>query len=348
MSPSSFCACHSVRSFLRLAVGLALGILAGWYTLRDSAWDELWGSLIRVAPLPVLLAAVLLAATQVVKVWRWQAILGRSAEVSFGQALRGLLVGQALNLLLPLRAGDIARVWLVGRQVAQGVVYTGYTVALEKVLDISMAAVSLCLLLIWEPWPPWLSRSGIMVGVGGACVVVGGLIAAYAWQCHHGVTAFLHGVNRAWYTQLACHLWLPAMQLAREMSTAYRDGRLIWVAVHSVGMWLLSGATNLAVFWALGIVVHWTVAWLVLVAIYLGVVLPAPPTRAGVWHFLVVLALSGYSVEPGAAAACSVLLHAVVVLPLLLAGGVAAWVNPNVFPAATVRQHAKTRMPDQG
>lgn len=348
MSPLRFCACHSMRNFLRLAVGLALGILAGWYTLRGSAWDELWSSLIQAAPLPMLLAALLLAATQVVKVWRWQAILGRSVDVSFGQALRGLLVGQALNLLLPLRAGDVARVWLVGRQVAQGVVYTGYTVVLEKVLDITMAVVSLCLLLIWGPWPPWLSRSGIMVGVGGVCVVVAGLIVAYIWQRRHGVTAFLQGIDRAWYMQLAPHLWLPAVQLTREISTAYRDGRLMWVAVHSAGVWLLSGATNLAVFWALGIVVHWTAAWLVLVAVYLGIALPAPPTRAGVWHFLVALALISYGVTPGAAAACSVLLHAVVVLPLLLAAGMAAWVNPDGFSAATVRRHVKTRMLDQG
>ncbi|MCS7259172.1 MAG: flippase-like domain-containing protein [Anaerolineae bacterium] len=336
------------RDFLHLTAGLALGVLAGWYVLRDDTWEALWSALNQATPLPVLLALLLLAATQVIKTWRWQAILGRSVEVSFGQALRGLLIGQALNLLLPLRAGDFARVWSVGRHVPRGMVYTGYTVALEKVLDIIVAMMSALLLLVWWPWPLWLSRGGIITGIGSVGAITVGLIVAYRWQRRHGLPILEQEAKVTWYARLLCHMILPAMQLAREMHRAFQDGRLLWIAVHSVGVWLLGGATNLMVFWALGISVHWTAAWLVLIAIYLGVALPAPPTRAGVWHLLVVLALSGYGVASNVAVACGVLLHAVVVLPLLFAGGVAVWVNPNGSSTAIVRRRVKTRMLDQG
>jgi uncharacterized membrane protein YbhN (UPF0104 family) len=99
------------------------------------------------------------------------------------------------------------------------------------------------------------------------------------------------------------------------------------MVVWSVVTWVLGWATNLAVLWALGLSVHWTAALLILVAIYAGVVVPAPPARVGLWHFLVVLVLTSYGISQSPAMACGVLLHLVVVGPLLLAGGAAAWIK---------------------
>jgi hypothetical protein len=47
----------------------------------------------------------------------------------------------------------------------------------------------------------------------------------------------------------------------------------------------------------------------------------------GVWHLLVVLALTAYGVDQSQAMACGVLLHLVVVVSLLVAGGAAAWIK---------------------
>ena len=356
MNPSCFCGHPIARDLVRLLIGLAVGVAAGWYILRDTAWEDVWGRLGRAAILPVVLAILLLAATQLLKTLRWQTILGNPGMFPFGRALRGLLVGQALNLLFPLRVGDVARVLLVGGQACQGTVYALYTVVLEKMCDIVMVLVSLLLLLVWGAWPTWLSRGGIILAVVGLFIIVAGWTLLQVWRRHHNLPACPQEVNGVWCAQLRHYLLWPALQLADGMRAAYRDGRLIGMTACSGGIWLLSWATNLMVFWALGVSVHWTAALLVLVAIHLGVAVPAPPTRAGTWHFLVVLALSHYGVAHGAAVACGVLLHLVVVLPLLLAGGI-AWINPVHVPASTViplpwtavaRWHAKTRIRDQG
>ncbi len=355
MNPLHFCDRPIARDLVRWLIGLAIGVAAGWYILRDTAWEDVWGRLGRAAILPVVLAILLLAATQLLKTLRWQTILGNPGMFPFGQALRGLLMGQALNLLFPLRVGDVARVLLVGGQASQGTVYALYTVVLEKMCDIVMVLVSLLLLLVWGAWPTWLSRGGIILAVVGLFIIVTGWTVLQVWRRHHNLPACPQEVNGVWCARLRHYLLLPALQLADGMRAAYRDGRLLGMTAYSGGIWLLSWATNWMVFWALGVSVHWTAALLVLVAIHLGVAVPAPPTRAGTWHFLVVLALSHYGVAHGAAVACGVLLHLVVVLPLLLAGGI-AWINPVHVPASTViplpwaavaKWHAKTRIRDQ-
>ncbi|MGQ9785293.1 MAG: lysylphosphatidylglycerol synthase transmembrane domain-containing protein [Anaerolineae bacterium] len=344
---------------MRLLIGSAIGVAAGWYILRDIAWEDVGNRLGRATVLPVVLAILLLAAVQLLKTLRWQAILGNPGMFSFGRALRGLLVGQALNLLFPLRAGDVVRALLVGEQASQDTVYALYTIVLEKICDVIMALISLLLLLAWGAWPTWLSRSGVILGVVSLFIVMTIAIIWWTgiqiWQRHCNLSACPRKTDSVWCAWLEHYLLLPALQLADGLRAACRDGRLIGITAYSGGVWLLSWATNVMIFWALGISVHWTAALLVLVAIYLGVAVPAPPTRAGTWHFLVTLALSSYGVAYSAAVAYGVLLHLVVVLPLLLAGGV-AWINPmhvistlaSLLGIATARWYAKTQMRGQG
>jgi uncharacterized protein (TIRG00374 family) len=310
---------------LRLAIGLTVGLLAGWYVLRDTQLDEVWRLLASTAPLPLALSLLLVAMTQPVKALRWQAIAGGAVALPLGRSLRGLLIGQALNLLMPFRAGDVARAYLVGRQVSQGTVFTFYTVLAEKALDMVMLLASLVLLLAWGPWPEWLSRPGIAAAVGAIVVMAAGLVGAWIWQQRSALLESrpVAGLRR----RIEQHLIVPAGVLAQGLAAARHDGRLMWMVVWSVVTWVLGWATNVAVFWALGLSVHWTAALLILVAIYAGVVVPAPPARVGLWHFLVVLVLTSYGIAQSPAMACGVLLHLVVVGPLLLAGAGAAWIK---------------------
>jgi uncharacterized protein (TIRG00374 family) len=309
----------------RLVLGLALGLLASILALQGTHLEEMWALFGRMAAGPVALSLLLVAITQLAKVFRWQLILGGRTRLAWVPALRSLLVGQAINLLVPARAGDFTRSYWVGRQLSAGPVFAFYAVLVEKAWDVLMLLICLSILLWWGPWPAWLSRSGILIGVFSLIAVLAGLMVAAVWQHRRG-KAKPGGAHRpAWLTR---HLLEPAGELAENLASARRDGRLAWMAVWSAAIWGLGLASNWAVFAALGLSVHWSAALLILVAIYAGVAVPAPPGRVGLFHYLVILALSAYGVGPAEALACGVLLHLVVVMPLLLAGGVAAWIKP--------------------
>jgi uncharacterized membrane protein YbhN (UPF0104 family) len=337
---------HPVRVsgvLLRIAAGLALGGVAGFYVLRGTDLPAVWNLLRHAIPGWIGLSLALVAVTQLVKALRWQVIVGGGHSLSFGQAIRGLLVGQALNLLMPFRVGDFARAYLVGRHLVAGSVFTFYTVVVEKALDAVMLLVSLVVLLSWAPWPDWLSRSGLWMGLLTLAMVALGLTAAWFWRRRRGAWPPPCGnracpelaegglpqtfVRSSLLSRLGDRLLTPAAQLADGLAAARHDGRLLWMVLWSVAVWGLGAATNWAVLAALGLAVNWSAAVLILAAIYAGVAVPAPPTRVGVWHLLVVLALSVYGVDQSQAMACGVLLHLVVVVPLLVAGGVAALIR---------------------
>ena len=87
-----------------------------------------------------------------VRTWRWQVLLYRHKTRVFG-IMSALLFGQAVNLVLPLRSGDLMRVIWYHEMFGEGGTEALGTVAIEKVWDV--AALLLCgiLLLLFIPLP---------------------------------------------------------------------------------------------------------------------------------------------------------------------------------------------------
>jgi len=308
---------------LQLAIGLMLGLVAGAYALQGIHLPDVWDILGRTHLWAVALSLALVVATQPVKALRWQLLFGLPNQLPFGQALRGLLIGQAVNLLLPARAGDFARAYLVGRRLPPGSVFTFYTVLVEKVFDVFMLAVCLAALLWWGPWPAWVSRSGLVVSALSVVLVAVGLLGASV-SCREWGQGKLRALpSLRWLTG---HVLQPASDMAGSLVAAWQDGRLVHIILCSVLVWGLGAATNWAVLASLDLPVHWSAAISILAAVYVGVVVPGPPGRVGVFHYLMLLVLAAYGVTPSQALACGVLLHLVVVVPALLAGSLAAWV----------------------
>lgn len=328
MSPGALKRGLRIGQLVQLAIGIGLGGLAVVYLVREVRPDEVWLEICRALPAPLALALALQLVSPVIRTWRWQAIAGGPRLLPFGHALRGLLIGQALNLLLPVRIGDVTRAWVVGQHAGQGTAYTLYTVLVEKALDAAVLLVSLMVLSVWGPWPAWLARSGIVASLGLLLVTSVAVAIVYTWRRRSGGSSAASATSRLrrWAER---RLMVPADRFVQQLGEAAGDGRLVQMAAWTAVSWGLGWATNLAVFWALGLPVAWTAALLVLVALYAGVVVPAPPTRVGLWHLLVVLALTQYGVESQPALAGGVVLHLVVVVPALLTAAVAAWIWPS-------------------
>lgn len=122
-----------------LAVGLI--VLGGHdLDLRDAAL-----TLQRADAKWVLAATLTTTLHMVAKAARWRKLLAGNADrLSLLDLIRVLLIGQMLNTLIPLRIGDVARVFLLGsRGVSRA--YTAGTIAMEKGVDLlSYGALFFC------------------------------------------------------------------------------------------------------------------------------------------------------------------------------------------------------------
>ncbi len=301
----------------RWAVGLTVGSVFLYLSLRDVPLSEAWRVLRGADVAWVLLALGGVALNNAAKVWRWRVLLAeRRRHVPFGLGLQAVLAGQMFNYLLPMRAGDLSRAYLVGvRQT--GTVYALGTIALEKVLDTLMYALLFLLTALALPLPAWVNNSGLTLGFFSAAMGLGAWLLAR----HSGeMLAFFLRIAKILPPRWA-HNLETRLQDALHTLGVIRNGRaLTALALWSLVVWGSAVFPNWALLRALSLPGGWSAAAAVLVFLQAVVSLPGVPGRVGVFQYACILALALFGVAETAAFSYGVLLQAVAVLPVILGG----------------------------
>ena len=117
-------------------------------------------------------ALLVTLATYVARERRWVILLRPLAFRPHGCA-RALLTGQLLNLLLPIRMGDVVRSILLGREPAGSFARVFGSVLIEKAWD-WLALCVLMLIVTWAaPLPDWFLAPARSIGLLAALVLLG-------------------------------------------------------------------------------------------------------------------------------------------------------------------------------
>jgi uncharacterized protein (TIRG00374 family) len=125
---------------------LAIALFA-WF-LRHANFADVWVQ-VRRARVEMLVAgffAVIL--TYVIRAYRWQFLLHPIGPTRFRTALRTTVIGFAALGVLPARAGDVLRPYLLARQEGLSTSATLATIVMERVLDL-IAVLSLLVFYVW-------------------------------------------------------------------------------------------------------------------------------------------------------------------------------------------------------
>ena len=134
------------RGTTRILLGALLGVAGLWLSLRDIPAATLREALLsaRWGWVAAALAVSLIAVLAVVLRWR---VLLQPATVSSSVLGRATLVGQMLNIVLPFRLGEVARVYTAMGHSSIGVARLTASLAIEKALDLAIFGVTAAVLV---------------------------------------------------------------------------------------------------------------------------------------------------------------------------------------------------------
>jgi uncharacterized membrane protein YbhN (UPF0104 family) len=299
-----------LRNFLNV-----LKILAGVTLLILSIQGIHWKNLstgIKSANLTGLLLVIgLVIIGLFLKVWRW-AILVKNYQIQATKTrlFSAFFVGQAVNIVLPLRGGDIVRIGFFADE-PKALPGIASTIVLEKYLD--LFALTLCSL--------WISIQisiNNILNVGAWLLPLTGFITillvaviifgSAAWEKirtdRRVPSRFVVWVDR-W---VQASMWL---RNPRQIAPPVLLTIMIWVV-----MWL----TNMMLFRSLGLQLSSAAAGLVLISVYIGLIPALMPGNIGPFYLFARLALLPFGIIQDQAIVYAVMLHAVVTLPALLGG----------------------------
>jgi uncharacterized protein (TIRG00374 family) len=308
---------RKVLLWIQLLLGLVLGFAALYLAAREVNLREL-GRVLGSVSLPLLLLAIITALlTPVVKAVRWRWLFyPRTLDLGLARATSLLALGQAINLLVLGRWGELVRAYFTGEEANISKSFVFGTIAAEKLLDMVVLAVLVVALIPFVALPAWLAdRVGYVVVVA---LVVSVVIAALLGGRDLWLGIAARGLRIL--PKPAAARWEARLAAAVDGLGALRDRRAaaaIWG--WTAAAWLIAALTNLLLLAAFGLPPSVLVALFLLVVLQAGVAVPSTPGKIGVFQFLCVLALSVFKVPASVAFGYGVVLY------LIVLGTICGW-----------------------
>ena len=305
---------RSIRSWILLVVINVASLGSLVWALRGAHLYELKADLAEMGWWWVGLAVV---ADVCVYLWhglRWQTLLRPVVRLKYWEPVRAIYVGLFANEVLPFRAGEVLRCYLLARNPKLPLSVSLTSALIERIFDGIWLSLCIVLMLHYTAIPDsqrYLVDGAYFLGfsVLGVAVVLGVIMFR-----RHKTRAALAG-EKGWRRQL--HVLIDDLEImghSRSLFTSF---------LQSLPYLLLMTVPIYGAFRGYGFDLSLGVAFVIMVVLRLGTVVPQAPGNLGLFQVLVRETLEKvFNVVPAEAARFSLVLWGIVTLPLLIGGAI--------------------------
>ena len=226
------------------------------------------------------------------------------------------MIGYMVNNVLPLRAGEFVRVYVVARRWGHGFWTALATLIVERLLDSLVIVLAIVVLVLRIPVPRALEIGAlVLLLIDIVAVSILGFLAVAPATARRVVERW----SRRWPTRQG--------RLDEILTTFVRGLEGIRTPAHALPLlgwtiivWVIPAALAWVMFRALHLELPWIAGWAVLAFVGLGIAIPAAPGYVGVFHAAATIALTMFGVPTTAAFGFALLFHATQVVPITLIG----------------------------
>jgi glycosyltransferase 2 family protein len=311
----------NILKVLRIVIGLALL----YFAVKDANWADLKKAILSADLNWLWLALAMVLAGTALKIWRWSLLLGNfGLSKNWFTIARAYLVGQAANILLPFRGGEVIRTGMLvrGDVVVETSKIAG-TIVIEKSLDLfALTAATLAVL----PYLKEISHNTILKDLIFACGLVLVLLMAFmliSYPFWARIRQRLIHQPQKW----AASIVEKGDQFIQSCGWLKNWKRVLPVIGLSILIWVFMWLNNLPVFRSVGLRADPWLGLFILVLVYIGLIPALTPGNIAPFYFFAQLGLVTFNVPSDEALAFAILLHAVVTLPVLMLGGISLLIN---------------------
>ncbi|MFO3797981.1 MAG: lysylphosphatidylglycerol synthase transmembrane domain-containing protein, partial [Anaerolineales bacterium] len=309
------------RKIIRWSIPLLIGAGCLWLSLRNANLTVVAIAIHAVVWPWIAAAALGVIIVSAGKALRWQWLYPENAPpLPWSTHFSILLIAQMLNLIVPVRLGEIARLGLMAQE-RRPVGMTLGTIATEKALDLVATGLLLLISIPLAVFPTWL---GVNAGKGAVTLgiaLLGGLILLA--QSRRALMRAFFGLPEPRYPALAS-LWRRLLRLTATLLEGIggiTKRKLLPIMALTACIWLLSVGVIYAVLLGFGKAETWRAASVLSVALIFSNLAPTPPALIGVVGVVTEEVLTPFGVSPSEALAIGIILNGVLVAPLVALGG---------------------------
>ncbi len=258
---------------------------------------------------------------------RWWALFQADHRPPLREVTRALIVGYFFNNILPMRAGEAARVISLHARTKTPRAETLGTVVAERVFDLLALLLILFAAYPWLPEISWLRAAAIFafVVVAGVATLVFVLVR-WDERAIHWLLSPLRRVRRDGFAERVEH---AAVHATRGL-VAIRNPRIALQAmVLTVASWVVLSFSFWILMRAFSLDLPFVAGLLVTITINMGLILPSSPAALGVFEAATVIALKAFDIPQAEGLSYALVLHLLNLVPFLVAG--AALLGPGAL-----------------
>ncbi|MDL1900494.1 flippase-like domain-containing protein [Anaerolineae bacterium CFX9] len=302
-------------------IAVILAVVLLYLALRNVDWDEMLTTL-RSGRVEFLAAgAASLVFAYLLRSLRWRVLLTAEKPLSVETVFWGTWVGYLGNAVLPARAGELIRSFLIARRGDLNVAYVLATAVTERIFD----AIVLVLLVFGSVFalpsvPDWLTNASLVMGVVGIVGIIALFLTPRLEPFFRGILMRLplpHGLREKLLDLMSRFLvGMRAFQQPR---------RALFFTALTIVIWSVDVIVAMCVAGAFGMTFTIPQTLLLLAALGLSSAAPSTPGYVGIYQFVAVTVLPPFGFTESQAIAFILAFQAVTYLMVLFWGGVGLW-----------------------
>lgn len=290
---------------LLISLSISLSLIIWIYFTVD--WHEVGSHLKGVHFWAMFPTAIVIFLHYLVRTWRWRYLLSGGERTGMWKRFDALMVGNLATFVLPLRAGEFVRPFLLSRIAEPSFIKGFVSVVLERFFDLSTILILFAVLVIKVPnLDPWIYRGAYSLTFL-ALLILGFITIGSYWPGRVRIFAakcFSFGPEKLG------KIFLPLIEDLLSGAAVLRDLKgLFMVIVLSVLIWGSALIQHYLFFYFLQLEPNWWLSLSVLVVVALAVAAPSAPGFIGVYQAGWIGGLAMFNVSREVAVAYSIVTH---------------------------------------
>lgn len=228
------------------------------------------------------------------------------------------LIGIIGNIMLPLRFGDGARAYYIAKTEKIGISRSLSVIALDRVADFLLFFALMALTAIFHPFPPSVTRMGLVAGaVFAVATAVIFVLARMGVRLGSGDSA----------GKISSRIGEELGKFIAGLAAMRNAGLLFPILLLSALSWFLRAAMICVMFGAFGLDLPLMATPITLILLNFGIAAVGTPANLGGFELAIAGALKLFSVEIAVALSYALVLHVLEVVPIIAFGMVFLWLG---------------------
>ena len=310
------------NSKIVLIISVVLAVLFLFLALRHVSWPDVWQTFRQIRLEYVIFGLVINTLALFMRGLRWGILVSAQKKVKPANIFLATAIGYMGNTLLPARAGELLRSYVLGENSGISSSYVFATALTERIMDVLALVIigSISVVTISNTVPAWLPSTIRWMAVAGLIGLIAFLLAPRFERVIQSILLRVRFSDR-WRLKFS-GLITQFLLGANAFVNLGRAARFVGLTAL---IWLIDGSCAVIFAHGMGLTISLGQALLFMVALGLSSALPSTPGYVGIYQFVAVTVMPAFGITPSQALTYILAAQAINVVTIVLWGLVGLW-----------------------